>query len=367
MRYLPVVFVLLFTAPLLGQTRGAEKASPDERALFASIVKRLREALISSSHHDERKFLLQAQKLARQLPQSPVSERLKDRIERALKAGMAGSETDTAVREAIEIAEAAEKVLAQPSPSVDPEAAKAVLMRVLSSPEFRDLFAPIRRLLQRVLAWLEKPAFWVWSLLERVFEPIRKILQPILKWLAKALEVLGAWLAHLFQLLASISPILAWTVVVLLGAVGLTSLVLAILSWWRRRQKALAQVAVVESLAVPEQLLHEAEIAARSGDYLTAIRKAYRALLLLLDRIGLIRFREQRTNWEYLAEIRKKAPTEFARRFQEVTGIFDICFYARKFATASEFAAVKQFAEEARTKAHTSLDLKATEEVSPQT
>jgi len=124
-----------------------------------------------------------------------------------------------------------------------------------------------------------------------------------------------------------------------------------VVKWWRKRQRMKAEISWAETLIVPEQLLLEAENDARRGDYLTALRKAYKSLLLFLDRIGLIRFREQRTNWEYLSEIRRKASDEFARRFQEVTNIFDRCFYAQMPVTAKDFADVREFVEETRRQA----------------
>lgn len=351
-----IAFVLLFIVPAVGQEK-QPKGSTTPQTQFALIAEQLQKAQLSSSLLAKRGILLRVRKLATRLPQSPVKERLTERIERALRSGVASDEVSEAIYEAIEIAKAADKMLSQPSPSIDPETARATLLRVLSSPEFRDPWAPILRFLQKVSRWLERPLNWTLRQLNWLFGQVGKILRPVLEFLAKLLEALGAWFMYWFQLLMSISPVLAWTIVGVVGAIVLISLVLAILKWWRGRQKVLAQTAVAEALAMPEELLQEAEIAARSGDYLTAIRKAYRALLLLLDRIGLIRFREQRTNWEYIAEVRKKAPADFIRRFQEVTNIFDICFYARKFATANEFAIVHQFAEETRQKAQTLLDL----------
>ncbi len=362
MRCLLVAFILSFIAPVFGQVKQAREVFPSQTP-FAVIAEQLQKAQASNSVHGKRKALFQVRNLIERLPKSLVRERLRERVDRALRLGVMTDEANEAIDEAIEIAEVADRTLRQPPPSVDPETAQATLLRVLSSPEFRDPWAPILRLLQRISKWLERPLNWVLRQLSWLFGQIGRILQPVFEWLAKILEALGLWFMNWFQLLMSVSPILAWTIVGVLGAIGLTSLALAILKWWSKKRKTLAQIAIAEALIMPEQLLHEAEVSARSGDYLTALRKAYKALLLLLDRIGLIRFREQRTNWEYLAEVRKKAPAEFVRRFQEITGIFDICFYARKFATANEFATVKQFAEETRQKARTLLDFTATEQL----
>ncbi|MFN3422524.1 MAG: DUF4129 domain-containing protein [Armatimonadota bacterium] len=364
MRYLPFALVFLFAVPMFGQMKWrGEVTTP--KTPFAVIAEQLQKARESRSHIVKRNFLLKAQKSVERLPQSPVTEQLRSKIESAFRAGILTDKADEAIEEAIETAKAADRVLRQPPPSVDPETAKATLLRVLSSPEFRDPWAPVLRLLGRISKWLERPLGWASKQLRWLLSQIGRILQPIFEWLSKLIEALRAWFMYWFQLLMSISPVLAWSILGVLGAIGLTSLAFAVLRWWRKKQEALKQIAVTEALVLPEQLLRESEIAARSGDYLTALRKAYRAVLLLLDRIGLIRFREQRTNWEYLAEVQKKTPSDFARRFQEVTKIFDVCFYARKLATSNEFAIVKQFAEETRQKALTLLDLTETEETSP--
>ncbi|MFN4180734.1 MAG: DUF4129 domain-containing protein [Armatimonadota bacterium] len=363
MRYLLFALVFLFAVPMFGQMKQrGEVVAP--QTPFAVVAEQLQRAREARSHIVRRNFLLKAQKSVEQLPQSPVTERLRSKMESAFRAGILTDKADKAIEEAIEIAKAADRVLRQPPPSVDPETAKATLLRVLSSPEFRDRWDFVLRFLQRISNWLERPLRWISRQLGWLLSQIGRILRPVLEWLSKLVEAMGAWFMYWFQLLMAISPLLAWSIVGILGAIGLTSLAFAILRWWRKKQEALTQIAVTEALVLPEQLLRESEIAARSGDYLTALRKAYRAVLLILDRVGLIRFREQRTNWEYLAEVRRKTPSDFARRFQEVTHIFDLCFYARKLATSNEFAIVKQFAEEARQKAQTLIDLTVTKETS---
>lgn len=356
MRYLPFAFIFLFAMPMFGQMKQrGEFIAP--QTPFAVVVEQLQRAKEAKSHIVRRDFLLKAQKLVEQIPQSPVTKQLRRKIEKAFRVGILTEEADEAIGEAIEITKAADRVLRQPPPSVDPETAKATLLRVLNSPEFRNRWAFVPRLLQRISNWLERPLRWISRQLGWLLSQIGRILRPVLEWLSKLVEAIGAWFMYWFQLLMSTSPLLAWSIVGILGAIGLTSLAFAILRWWQKKQETLTQIAAAEALVMPEQLLRESEIAARSGDYLTALRKAYRAVLLILDRVGLIRFREQRTNWEYLAEVRKKTPSDFTRRFQEVTKIFDVCFYARKLATSNEFAIIKQFAEEVRQKAQTSINL----------
>jgi len=321
---------------------------------FSIIAKQLQKAIQENSPRKRQKALLRVRELVQQLPMSPVTDQLKGRLERALRTGIMSGEAEDAIDEAIEIAKSADKMLRQNLPSIDPEVANATLLRVLSSPEFQ-MWNPITKFLQWISKRLEKPINWVAKQLGAFFRWLGRVLRPILEWLSRFFEALGAWLWHWWQLLKAISPALAWTTVVLIGAVSLAFLLRAILKWWREKQKVQMGIAVAETLIIPEQLLREAENDAKLGDYLTALRKTYKALLLFLDRVGLIRFREQRTNWEYLAEVRKKASSEWTWRFQEVTNIFDRCFYARKAATANELSAVRQFVEETRLQARSLL------------
>jgi len=353
MRDLVLVTIFIFGVVFTGQ---AAKARNETKLTtpFSIIAEQLQKARQENSPRKRQKALLRVQELVQQLPRSPVTEQLESRLERAIRTGVMSEEAEDAMDEAFEIAKSADKMLRQTLPPFDPEVANATLLRVLSSPEFQ-IWNPITKFLQWISKWLEKPINWVAKQLGAFFRWLGKVLRPILGWLSRFFEALGAWLWHWWQLLKTISPALAWTSVVLLGAISLALLLLAFLKWWREKQKVKAEIAVAETLTIPEQLLREAENDARLGDYLTALRKTYKALLLFLDRIGLIRFREQRTNWEYLSEVRRKASGEFVQRFQDVTDIFDRCFYARKAATKSEFSVVRQLVEETHRQARSLL------------
>ncbi len=229
-------------------------------------------------------------------------------------------------------------------PETDFANAYATLQRVLSSPEFRDPFAPLRLWLQRVLERLEKPAEWLLNQLGRLLNWIWRQLEPLWRWFLRIVEAIALWVWGWLELLFRLSPLLGWGLVAALAALILSALFLFLARWWRRYQHAFVPSAVVHPLVTPEQLLQEAERAAQRGDYLTAVRQGYRALLLFLDRMEFIRFREQRTNWEYLSEVRAKAPQPITHLFQEATRLFDRCFYARHTATAQEFALVREWA-----------------------
>ncbi len=351
MRYLLLLVVLLFSAPMFGQVmRSSEKAFP--LTALRTIAEQLREAKRANIRFKRKNALVRAQNLILRLPKSPLRDSLKSKIEQVFRTGIFSEE---AIDEAIEIVNAADKILNQKPSPIDSEIARATLLQVLNSPEFRA-WNPITRFLQRISKWLEKPVNWAAKQLSVFLQWLGRVLRPVFDLLSKIIEALGAWFWEWWQLLKKISPALAWAVLVLFGAISLALLSHSILRWWRKRLRVQSEIAIAEVLIIPEQLLRDAENAAKQGDYLTALRKTYKALLLFLDRIGLIRFREQRTNWEYLAEVRRKASSEFVLRFQEVTNIFDQCFYARKLATANEFAIVRQFVEEMRYQALSLLE-----------
>lgn len=347
MRYLVFISFFLLAVPIFeGEATQTSKITLTPEP-FNAIAEQLRKAKASTSPHTRQKALTTAQSLVKVLPPSRITEQLKFRLGQAFKAGVMTDESERLIDEAIEIAGAASKLLKRQPSTYDPELARATLFRVLNSPEFR-IHSWFAALLERISRWLEKPVKrllgWIVGVLS--------LLTPIFKWLGRLLEVLGAWFWYWFKFLMKVSPFLAWGTVGLLGAIVSASLAYMVWKKWLKLRKEIAKRSVTQALVMPEQLLKEAESAAREGDYLTAVRKAYRALLLTLDHIGLIRFREQRTNWEYLAEVSRKAPMEFVHHFREACSVFDRCFYARKLATADEFVVVKRLAEETYHYAH---------------
>ncbi len=351
MRLLVLAVIAAFAVTSLGQVSEIHsqppRSSPRSSGIFGAIVEQLQKAKRDKSLRTRQKTLSRVGELIKRIPKSTVTNRLESRLEQAIRSGVMSDEAEEAIDEAIEIAAAADRLFRQTLSTVDPEFAQATLNRVLNSPEFQ-IWNPLMKFLQRLSKWLEKPLNWLSKLSSALFRRLAQIFSPVFEWLARVIEALGAWFWYWWQLLNKISPLLAWAIAVLLALLSFALFSHAIVKWWRKRQRLREEISWVETLTMPEQLLLEAENDARSGDYLTALRKAYKALLLFLDRIGLIRFREQRTNWEYLSEVRRKASDEFARRFQEVTNIFDRCFYARMPVTAKDFTDVRQFVEETR-------------------
>ncbi len=206
----------------------------------------------------------------------------------------------------------------------------------LSSAEFRDPWW------ERLWRWLSKPIGWLVEQLERLFRWLERWLAPLWQWLLRAITELANWVWSWLKALLAASPVLAWSLIGSIVVTVVISVGWAVWQWWQKRERASVQTVLTEALATPEQLLREADASAQRGDYFMALRKTYRALLLLLDRMGFLRFSEQRTNREYLAEVWRNAPTEVAKSLAEATQVFDRCFYARHAATTDDFAVVRQ-------------------------
>lgn len=330
-----IILTATIASPLAQGREGGQELS----SLYAAVAERLHKAASARTRSARQQAFSDVARLLSRLPSSPVAQRLREKLQEAEQVGIGTQRATEALKEAVEIAQTAVRLL-QPCPLVvDPVAAQATLQQVLNSAEFRK-WELLSRWLKLAVKWLEPLA----NLLLRVFQWVWRWLLPVLRWLSNVLEALALWFWGWLKALLAISPWLAWGMVGA-AAMGIGGLLLFFLRrWFKKRQQVLVGKAVVEALAMPERLLREAEQAAAFGDYLTALRKAYRALLLTLDRMGLIRFREQRTNWEYLAEMRKKAPSGLLQRFQTATQIFDRCFYARQPVTPREFGFLRECA-----------------------
>lgn len=309
---------------------------------IAAVAERLHAALHTGSAQQRQQAVAQAKKVLQRLPETEVTRRILWRIDDAQAAGLTTDEGREALTEAAETAQVAVRLLKQRPPSVDPSNAQGILLRVLSSAEFHDPWAPLRRLWERVWRWLSKPIGWLLEQLGQLFGRLGQWLAPVWRWLSSAIAALANWVWSWLQALLAASPVLVWSLIGLVGATVVISIGWSVWRWWQKRERAIAQAILTEALATPEQLLREAETSAQSGDYFAALRKSYRALLLLLDRMGFLRFQEQRTNWEHLAEVRRRAPMEVAQSLAEATQVFDRCFYARHAATIDDFAAIRQ-------------------------
>ncbi len=85
----------------------------------------------------------------------------------------------------------------------------------------------------------------------------------------------------------------------------------------------------------PRLALDDAAKAASDGDFRSAIRLVYLAVLLRLDEREMIRFDRTGTNWEYLATLRKRPAIYTVLR--PATTLFDRKWYGHESAISSDY------------------------------
>lgn len=102
-------------------------------------------------------------------------------------------------------------------------------------------------------------------------------------------------------------------------------------SWFRKDEEALSG----------SQLMDKADETSAAGDNLNAFRLAYLAILVRLDEIGAIKFRHDKTNWEYLSQIKLSALSEYRPRLRDATLRFDNAFYGGRGAGFEDFEQAK--------------------------
>jgi hypothetical protein len=148
------------------------------------------------------------------------------------------------------------------------------------------------------------------------------VLTSAVKWIQRQLKKLGDWFRRLFSFGAgaggAAGQALFWVIFVGL-LVGLAYIIAMLVNKTGpiRRTKPGAKPGVQtldpeeDAATDPEDLLAAARRHAEAGDYRRAYRAACVAILLRLDRQGLIRFDRARTNGEYLRALRER-PALFA-------------------------------------------------------
>jgi hypothetical protein len=91
---------------------------------------------------------------------------------------------------------------------------------------------------------------------------------------------------------------------------------------------------IAEDVTAAELLAKATELA-RQGDYRTAIRRAYLALLVELEQRGKLRLHRSKTNRDYLDSLRSER--ELFPPFSTMTGTFERVWYGETRATEDEF------------------------------
>jgi hypothetical protein len=186
------------------------------------------------------------------------------------------------------------------------------------------------------------------SFIKQVFRKVRAFMSELYLSLARLLERLfgvsaqSAWFSNLVL------------VVVLVAAF------IAALSMIRRRSRVPAarkkktRIVLGEELAADStsgELVEAGLAAARTGDFRTAVRKLYVALLYELAELNLIELDDSATNHEYLIKVSRFGTLAAPMRY--LTERFDYVWYGMFPSSADDFAAYRARYEEAIRSAQT--------------
>ncbi len=163
---------------------------------------------------------------------------------------------------------------------------------------------------------------------KRVWKKIEEFLR-LFVWRTSPVGNTGAGTANFVRI--------AVTLVLLAAAsIGLVKLLRRL----RRRKKKNGDVREVLGEELPDDataadLLANARALARSGDFRSAIRRAYIAMLCELEQRGKVRLHRSKTNRDYLDEL--KPQQSLYPTFSIMTGAFEHIWYGQEPATESEY------------------------------
>lgn len=181
---------------------------------------------------------------------------------------------------------------------------------------------------------------------ERLREEAERILaQPRYRTQPTNSERFGEWLEQLWyrfvEFLVGIADLIGGPLVLggILFLVVVIAAVLVTRNLGQRRAREIELRIMREKVlargADPADLERQAQIAASTADYSTALRLTFRAGLLRLDETGQIRYRPGLTSSEVAELLASPEFEALARRFDEVV-------YGHRTATADDFAVARQ-------------------------
>jgi hypothetical protein len=154
---------------------------------------------------------------------------------------------------------------------------------------------------------------------------------------------------------------LAYPLMIVLVGLALAALLvgiaIAVVSWWRGRQKAAprqqgqlankpADYLENPDKQDPAELWRRSDELARRGDFLAAVRTLYLAVLALLHQGGFIRYERTRTNGEYVDQLRPRK--ELHQPFVRLTGLFEVKWYGEWACEPEDYRACRELAGEIR-------------------
>ena len=95
--------------------------------------------------------------------------------------------------------------------------------------------------------------------------------------------------------------------------------------------------AVADSVQDPDEWLAEARRLATNDDYRRAIRALFLAVLLLLDRDGIVDFTRSRTNGDYLRLLRTRGFDRLVETFQPFVLDYEVRWYGNRESAARDY------------------------------
>ncbi|MCS7223376.1 MAG: hypothetical protein NZ959_02265 [Armatimonadetes bacterium] len=315
-------FFSFFATPLWSQRARTEK-------VWDQIWSLLQQGLQSRSEREKQAKLEKAYRLLQSLPSDGFTRQWETVIEAVLYADRSTAsgrhqreQGEAWLRWGLSLASAKE--------DFSKEEAHLVISRILAGFSPTDRWAPVREWWRRTWStfakWLQRPVDWV-----------AHHLSTALRAIGRFLLFLSKPILEVFRFILSLSPVLAWSLLVITLAAVTFLITLYALRILEKRQSAVALGEEGSPLEQPEQLWALAQSLAQQGNYLEAIRLLYRGTLVLFDSARLCSFREEKTNREYVSEVMRVAPIGVASAFSEMTRRVDRCLYRDKTASGDDF------------------------------
>ncbi|MGI5816801.1 MAG: hypothetical protein ACOX9R_01755 [Armatimonadota bacterium] len=214
-------------------------------------------------------------------------------------------------------------------------AASALAAWALAAPPARPSVPVLRRSLHEILSsgyqLTEPPEVRLREMLGRLLRYVRELLGELSE--TGPLAGIPEWA----------SPLLTGALIVLLALIVI-HIVANLRGLLSERRPGRAREAHPERRRDPRSALQEAEAAFARGELDAAMRLLYLAVLLRLDRLGLLAYDPARTNWENLRAL-TSVGDEAREAMAELTREIDGCVYAGLRATGQTWDRARAHAE----------------------
>jgi hypothetical protein len=221
-------------------------------------------------------------------------------------------------------ARALEKALSVSPPTAERSDPKQQAAAILEAPEFKERRETIRR--AEDYSWLER------------------LIRNIARWLDRLLRRSQPNTPQVSDPLPGLVEVVRITLYVLAGAGALFAVYLLARYlagrpelFKKTKRTGIGKDALAED-TLPDPLGASRRLAAQ-GDYRSALRLAYIASLRRLSAAGLLILQENKTNWEYQRQLRRRS-TDAYDVLLPATRLFDEVWYGQRQATAEEYEQV---------------------------